>query len=101
LLNADESDMSDEDLYNDLDDSAIASTNTTTLKKSACAAPSEREGSSSRPKSLVEEVAALQQQLTQSMDENESLKRNMGILYRTAVAEIKRKDEEIERLQKV
>lgn len=32
-------------------------------------------------------------------EENESLKRNMGTLYRTAKAELKRKDERITRLQ--
>jgi len=31
--------------------------------------------------------------------ENETLKRNMGILYRTAKAELQRKDRTIERLQ--
>ena len=32
-------------------------------------------------------------------EENESLKRNMGTLYRTAKVELKRKDERITRLQ--
>mmetsp|Transcript_15008 Transcript_15008/g.41515 ORF Transcript_15008/g.41515 Transcript_15008/m.41515 type:complete len:147 (+) Transcript_15008:55-495(+) len=49
-------------------------------------------------RSLVEEVEYLQQRVESLQDENTILKRNMGTLYRTAQAEIRRKDEELERL---
>ena len=54
---------------------------------------------SSRPRSLVEEVDVLQQHVTELHAENETLKRNMGTLYRTAVAELARKDKQIAHLQ--
>lgn len=42
--------------------------------------------------SLHEEVARLQKRVEQLEAENERLKRNMGILYRTAIAEIQRRE---------
>jgi hypothetical protein len=42
--------------------------------------------------SLVEEVEILQKRVRELEEENMTLKRNMGILYRTAVAELSRKD---------
>ena len=45
------------------------------------------------------EVGDLQQQVASLKEENETLKRNMGILFRTAKAELERKDKVIDRLQ--
>jgi hypothetical protein len=99
--------MADEDaddLYEDIDDSPIfgssadkavpttAVTATTTITTAATA------GSASRPRSLVEEVQFLQQKSAKLERENQILKRNMGTLYRTATAELQRKDKEILRL---
>jgi hypothetical protein len=42
--------------------------------------------------SLVEEVEILQKRVRELEEENMTLKRNMGILYRTALAELSRKD---------
>jgi len=44
-------------------------------------------------------VLDLRQQITNLQKENETLKRNIGTLYRTAKGEITRKDAEIARLQ--
>jgi cell division protein FtsB len=48
---------------------------------------------------LAEEVSYLQEKVNLLETENENLQRNMGTLYRTAVAELARKDAEITRLQ--
>ncbi|GKZ00744.1 hypothetical protein MPSEU_001026300 [Mayamaea pseudoterrestris] len=49
--------------------------------------------------SLTAHVEALTATVAQLSTENETLKRNMGILFRTARAEIERKDHEIHLLQ--
>ena len=45
-----------------------------------------------------EAMQALQKQVEDLAEENRRLRRNIGTLYRTAKAEIKRKDDEIARL---
>lgn len=45
-----------------------------------------------------EELQVLQKQVDDLSEENRRLRRNIGTLYRTAKAEIKRKDDEISRL---
>lgn len=72
-------DDEEEDLYGDLTDSKIAA------KKSG-------------PSLDSQQVQELQQELVKLKQENETLKRNMGTLFRTARAEIKRKDAKIESL---
>ncbi|KAL7461725.1 hypothetical protein ACHAXS_006377 [Conticribra weissflogii] len=56
---------------------------------------------SSNPKFLVpqSEVRELQLQIKTLKEENDILKKNIGILYRTAKSELGRKDRAIERLQ--
>jgi predicted RNase H-like nuclease (RuvC/YqgF family) len=49
--------------------------------------------------SLTAQVDSLTATVQQLTSENDVLKRNMGILFRTARAELQRKDEEIARLQ--
>jgi predicted RNase H-like nuclease (RuvC/YqgF family) len=53
-----------------------------------------------RPKSLVDEVQDLQGRVEALERENSVLRRNMGTLYRTAIAELGRKDAQIEELQR-
>lgn len=49
--------------------------------------------------SLENRIKTLESQRSETTKENEILKRNMGSLYRTAKAEIRRKDAEIDSLQ--
>lgn len=71
----------DEDLYGDLQDTK-------------CAPPAKPPSVSTDSLKTKE----LQQEVDQLRIENETLKRNMGTLFRTARAEIKRKDAKIESL---
>jgi hypothetical protein len=48
-----------------------------------------------RPKNSFELIPILQDQIRQLQNENAILKRNIGILYRTAISEIQRKDQQI------
>jgi CII-binding regulator of phage lambda lysogenization HflD len=85
--------MSDDDLYDDLD---LAETKVAaTAKVSKKSAPS----NTLQPKSFSEELDALQQRVALFEKENETLRRNMGTLYRTAKSELGRKDAEIDRLR--
>lgn len=77
--------MSD-DLYDDIADTKPASVGS---KKPPAAS------SNGRPLSLTDEVQVLRQHVQRLEQENKNLKRNMGTLYRTAVAELKRKDAQI------
>jgi hypothetical protein len=52
-----------------------------------------------KPKSLPASSAEENEDVAKLKAENETLKRNMGILYRTAKAELERKDRTIEMLQ--
>jgi hypothetical protein len=83
--------MSDDDLYDDLVDTKVAAT-ASVSKKSA---PS----NTLQPKSFSDELDALQQRVALIEKENETLRRNMGTLYRTAKSELGRKDAEIDRLR--
>jgi molecular chaperone GrpE (heat shock protein) len=86
--------MSDDDLYDDLD---LADT------KAAAIAPVSKKSAPSnklQPKSFSDELDALQQRVALLEKENETLRRNMGTLYRTAKSELGRKDAEIDRLRK-
>ena len=74
--------MSDDDLYDDLNDAKPAA------KKMASSQPA-------RALSLTDEVQMLRKRVQELEQENANLKRNMGTLYRTAVAELKRKDAQI------
>jgi hypothetical protein len=91
-----------DDLYEDIDDSPIFGSSTDkSVSATAVAATSVTTaagGSASRPRSLVEEVQFLQEKSAKLERENQILKRNMGTLYRTATAELQRKDKEILRL---
>lgn len=101
-------DETEDDLYGDIDESpsfpASSSFEAGAGAVVAAAAPATSDTVASgqtetgRPRSLVEEVKYLQAQVGQLQTENENLKRNMGTLFRTARAEIQRKDKEILRL---
>ena len=100
---------SEEDLYGDIDESPVLPPSSTTSPPTSApgshqvtaaqrGAPTPRADDPSHPRSLVEEVSFLQDKVGRLEGENEVLKRNMGTLYRTATAEIQRKDKEILRL---
>ena len=52
-----------------------------------------------RPLSFSQQVQELQQRVQMLEQENETLKRNIGTLYRTAKRELSRKDQHIQRLE--
>lgn len=86
-----EKEEEDDDLYDDVPMKLPAKKKirpTTTTAKS-----------NHHPKNLTELVKELEQTVERLTKENSTLKRNMGTLYRTAVAELARKDRHIERLQ--
>lgn len=85
--------MNEDDLYGDLN---LAAAKPVPRKQTASSlAPS----SSSTPTSNGPEILKLQQQIKTLKAENETLKKNMGILYRTAKSELERKDRRIDELQ--
>ena len=51
--------------------------------------------------SLQQDIEILQKKLNEYQTENETLKRNMGTLYRTAKAELERKNRRIEELEQL
>jgi vacuolar-type H+-ATPase subunit I/STV1 len=107
--------MADDELYDDLDtDKKLlpcdASPNAKGLispeskvDDAVCAAisgGSRMDASCGRPKSLVDELKELEERVGFLEKEKQTLKRNMGALYRTAVAELQRKDDQIQELQR-
>ena len=92
----------DQDLYGDLSETKAAAIANKGPTEASSNRKRQRSSQSSavRPRSLHEQVEFLEQQVNKLQAENENLKRNMGILYRTAKAEIERKDNEIESLMK-
>jgi len=98
----------DDDLYEDIKDTKPAAKapplsssmlSSSWLPSSSLSSPAGRLSHSDRPLSLTEEVQYLKQRVQILEEENTNLQRNMGTLYRTAMAELKRKDTEIVRLQ--
>ncbi|KAL9185436.1 hypothetical protein ACHAXT_003213 [Thalassiosira profunda] len=87
----------DDDLYGDLDDAAVAKS---TGAKPAAPLPSAA-AMGAHPNAMMSqpEMAQLQRQVQALKSENEVLKRNIGILYRTAKSELERKDRAIDTLQ--
>ena len=82
------------DLYDDLDDVKVAS-----ASNDAASSKVPKKSSVGHPKSLTEQVDDLQAQVNRLQQENDNLKRSMGTLYRTAQAELARKDKEIASLR--
>ena len=76
--------MTEDDLYGDLN--------------LAAAKPAPRKQQTS-PTPSDQDVSKLQQRIKQLEAENETLKKNMGILYRTAKSELERKDRRLEELE--
>ena len=85
--------MNEDDLYGDLNLAAAKSI----PRKQTTASSVEPTASSSCLSSP--EIVKLQQQIKALEAENETLKKNMGILYRTAKSELERKDRRIDELQ--
>mmetsp|Transcript_13072 Transcript_13072/g.36087 ORF Transcript_13072/g.36087 Transcript_13072/m.36087 type:complete len:138 (-) Transcript_13072:1469-1882(-) len=107
----------DEDLYGDLDLSNVAGRTTKqdgssdSDARTAAATPQDQSTqrpakrprqhsntSTNYPKSFVERVEELEAQVEHLEAENKHLRRNIGTLFRTAKAEIQRKDAQISRL---
>ena len=89
----------EDDLYGDLEDTVakpLPSTNKQATMTGAGAPSSVSMSMSMLPEP---EVQQLLEQTKQLKAENEILKRNMGILYRTAKSELERKDRTIFQLQ--
>lgn len=85
--------INEDDLYGDLNlESAVPRKQ----QKTAVSSSSEPIDSSLP---IHPEISKLQQQIKTLEDENEILKKNMGILYRTAKTELERKDRRIDELQ--
>ncbi|GAX14706.1 hypothetical protein FisN_11Hh247 [Fistulifera solaris] len=82
----------DDDLYDDVMDVKPAAKTTQSSDRQA--------DHSSGPLSLTEQVQMLQERVKELERENEQLQRNMGTLYRTAKAELQRKDDQIQQLMK-
>lgn len=81
--------MEDEnDLYGDLEGAKLAAP-----------APEKKAPNLQQDDASPAQVKELQQQVHALRQENETLKRNIGTLFRTARAEIKRKDAKIEALE--
>ena len=90
----------EDDLYGDLDD-AVAKPlppskqpHTSMASTSKMMSPSPQQPMMSQP-----EIAKLQQQIKSLKEENDILKKNIGILYRTSKSELERKDRSIDQLQ--
>ena len=75
--------MDEADLYGDLDEYR----------------PRKRKAGSDKDNRDSEVASELQKELQKAKDENEVLKRNMGTLFRTARAELRRKDQRIAELE--
>ena len=90
--------INEDDLYGDLNLAAAAKPVPRKQTTEAAAL-----SSSSKPPPMTAsaspEISKMQQQIKTLQAENETLKKNMGILYRTAKSELERKDRRIEDLQ--
>ena len=93
----------EDELYGDLDDAAVAKpqTNNVTKKNDATTTiMSTSRSEHTMPTMMLQpEMIQLQQQIKSLKAENDTLKRNIGILYRTAKSELDRKDGTISQLQ--
>jgi septal ring factor EnvC (AmiA/AmiB activator) len=93
MVNIAMTDTNEDDLYGDL---SLAAAKPAPRKQTT--ASSIEPTASSMPRSDPE-ISNLQQQIKNLEAENETLKKNIGILYRTAKSELERKDRRIEELQ--
>ena len=84
-------DQDEQALYGDLGDAKVT---TTSAKQTSSTAASSR-----RPVSFAEQVEHLEAQVQQLTKENQTLKRNIGTLFRTARREMDRKGAQIKELQ--
>lgn len=95
----------DDDLYGDLDDAAVANkpaSSSNAMQKTpqlSAAAPISTMNGALSIMMTGEEMAQLQRQITSLKADNDVLKKNIGILYRTAKSELERKDRTIDQLQ--
>ena len=85
-------DAGDDDLYGDLD-AAVDNAENARLKESLADADKET-------RAVKERLAEAEKEVARLRAANETLERNISVLFNTALAEIGRKDREIERLQR-
>lgn len=93
---AEEEDLGD--LYGDLDDDKVASPSSSIKGTSTLAASKASSLSSLKSPPPGSNMAQLEDKVKALEAENLTLKRNMGMLYRTARREIERKDKQISEL---
>ena len=88
----------DNDLYGDLDN-AVAKPMSSNTRQTAPHTSTSK--SLSAPPTMMSqpEIVQLQQQIKSHKAENDILKKNIGILYRTSKSELERKDRTIDQLQ--
>ena len=97
----------DDELYGDLDDATVAKQtkksknatiiSTTSMMSAHHTMPTMMSSSSQLSEEIM--IKQLQHQIKSLQAENDTLKKNIGILYRTAKSELERKDGTIGRLQ--
>lgn len=106
-MSDEQDDDNDGGLYDDVDDVKLAANPTTTTTTSDSTV---NNFSSSKmqhyrlprdhPKSLIDQLGELQSTVQKLEAENVTLKRNMGTLFRTATAELARKDRQLQDLRR-
>lgn len=85
----------DDDLYDDLDND-IAKQKSTSVKRQKTPSSTSM---NAPPMMSQAGITQLQEQIKSLKAENEVLKKNIGILYRTAKSELERKDGTIDQMQ--
>mmetsp|Transcript_6746 Transcript_6746/g.15365 ORF Transcript_6746/g.15365 Transcript_6746/m.15365 type:complete len:101 (-) Transcript_6746:892-1194(-) len=88
----------DDDLYGDLED-AVAKPMPSNTGQKVTHHTSTSKSLSALPMMSHPEIAQLQQQIKSLKVENDIVKKNIGILYRTSKSELERKDRTIDQLQ--
>jgi predicted nucleic acid-binding Zn-ribbon protein len=96
-------DEDDRGLYDDMEDAKLAANTTAPTQNNSNYQQQHQRfahNNNDRPKSLTDQVVDLQSTVQRLEQENETLKRNMGTLFRTATAELARKDRQLHDLRR-
>ena len=96
----------DDELYGDLDDATVAKQTRKSHNATIISTTSSMSAHHTMPTTMMSSqseeimiIKQLQHQIKSLQAENDTLKKNIGILYRTAKSELERKDGTIGRLQ--
>jgi len=89
-----------DDLYDDINLQKASSTTRSSEHAKPSGARRTNSSHHHHPKSLTDQVQELQETVQRLQRENVTLQRNMGTLFRTATAELARKDRQLQELQK-